>query len=88
MGVIEAGTKQTGNGSFFTDCDYYSNAYANYLGQYQDATFFSNDADTVKQFCLDNYVNRTLPWENHRCINKLRSSRIRLPTKSCKPPAC
>jgi len=58
-GVITAGTKQTGNGSVFTNCDYYSSEFSTYLGQYQDSTFFSTDAATVEQFCLDNYVNRT-----------------------------
>ena len=61
MGVIEASSKQTGNSSVFTVCDYYSSDWSNYLGQYQDPTFFSSDAATVEQFCLDHYADRTLP---------------------------
>lgn len=61
MGVITASTKQTGNGSVFTDCDYYSSNFITYLGQYQDSTFFSSDPGAVEQFCLDHYADRTLP---------------------------
>lgn len=60
-GVIEAGTKQTGNSSVFSVCDYYSDAYINYLGQYQDSTFFSSNPDTMRQFCLEHYADRILP---------------------------
>jgi hypothetical protein len=61
QGVIEAGTKQVGSGSTYTVCDYYTSGYETYLGQYQDANFFSSDAATVEQFCLDHYADRTLP---------------------------
>ena len=61
QGVIEASTKQTGSGSVYTVCDYYSTGYLNYLGQYQDANFFSSDPATVKLFCLNHYADRTLP---------------------------
>ena len=60
-GVIEASTKQVGNGSQYIVCDYYTENWATYLGQYQDATFFSSDPDTVKNFCIQHYPDRTLP---------------------------
>ena len=56
-GVIEAASKQVDD-STFTTCSYYSDNYAQYLGQYQSDTFASADANEVEQFCLDNYVNR------------------------------
>lgn len=61
MGVIEAGSKQTGGSGTFAVCDYYSSGWSTYLGQYQDSTFFSSDPATVEQFCLDHYADRTLP---------------------------
>jgi hypothetical protein len=60
LGVIETGSKQTGGGSTFTVCDYYTSDWATYLGQYQDSTFFSSDPGILEQFCLDHYADRTL----------------------------
>lgn len=59
-GVIEAGSKRT-NKSDFTTCEYYTDGYLNYLGQYQESGVSSNDAGVIEEFCLDNYVDRTLP---------------------------
>lgn len=57
-GVIEAGVKVVRKGTV-TVCDYYTEGHVTYLGQFQSNEFASSDPDTVKQFCLDNYVNRS-----------------------------
>jgi hypothetical protein len=57
QGVIEAGTKEVNKGDF-TVCDYYTTGYLDYLGQYQNATFFSSDASTLENFCLAHYADR------------------------------
>ena len=57
-GTIYASSKQTGGGSTFTNCGYQATD-GTFLGNYGDPTFFSTDADTLKQFCLDHYADRT-----------------------------
>ena len=60
LGTIEASVKTTGNGSQLTVCSYFADPNFQYLGQYQANTSFSPViADDVKQFCLDNFDNRT-----------------------------
>jgi hypothetical protein len=59
IGTIQAGSKTTGNGSTFTNCGFYDSA-GKYLGQFQSATFASDDAAAVRQFCLANFDNRTV----------------------------
>ena len=59
-GVIRAGSKLTSpRGNQLTVCGYYSTTDS-YLGQFESSVFSSQDPDSVLQFCLDNYVNRTL----------------------------
>ncbi|HXG68001.1 MAG TPA: hypothetical protein VNO70_23085 [Blastocatellia bacterium] len=56
-GTIEAAVK-TNKKSTVTTCSYFSDPNNQYLGQYQDATFASNNADEVRRFCLDHYNER------------------------------
>ena len=58
-GEIQAGSKRTGNGSQLTVCGYSTAGGVTYLGQFESSAFSSQDSDAVRQFCLDNYVNRT-----------------------------
>lgn len=58
-GVITVASKITGNGSTHTTCDYYTDNFVTYLGQYQDATFASADPATLRDFCLSHFNNRT-----------------------------
>ena len=57
-GTVEA-TVKTNKKSTVTTCSYFSDPNNQYLGQYQDATFASRNADEVKQFCIDHYNDRT-----------------------------
>jgi hypothetical protein len=57
-GTIYAASKRTGGGNTFTNCGYQATD-GTFLGQYGDATFFSTDAGTLEQFCLDHYADRT-----------------------------
>lgn len=57
-GVIYAGSKTTGGGSTFTNCDY-STAQGASLGSFQSATFASSDPETVRSFCLLHFADRT-----------------------------
>jgi hypothetical protein len=57
-GVIRAGSKTTGGGSTFTNCDYYTAQGAS-LGNFQSADFASSDADAVRSFCLLHFADRT-----------------------------
>lgn len=54
---IEAASKSNNKGDFIT-CNYYSDDYGTFLGQYSDDTFASSDADEVLAFCVDNFDNR------------------------------
>jgi hypothetical protein len=58
-GVIRAGSKLTGpSGNQLTVCGYYSTTDSN-LGQFESSSFSFTDSGKLRQFCLDNYVNRT-----------------------------
>lgn len=63
-GIIEAASKRTQtnknnpDGEAFTNCDYYTADWAEYLGQYQSDSFFSNDAAEVNDFCQVHYPDR------------------------------
>jgi len=59
-GVITVGAKKTGGGSTTVVCDYYTEGFQTYLGQFQsmDPADFSTDAETLREFCLANYENR------------------------------
>lgn len=57
-GTIRAASKLTNNGQD-TDCAYFTPT-DDYLGQFDTQDFSSSDADTVRQFCLDHYADRTL----------------------------
>jgi len=60
LGVIRAGSKLTSpSGNQLTVCDYYSTTDSN-LGQFESSSFSFTDSGTLRQFCLDNYVNRPL----------------------------
>jgi len=56
-GVIEASTKETKK-TTFTNCNYYTEDYEAFLGQFQSDDFFSDDAGEVEEFCVDNFENR------------------------------
>jgi len=56
-GVIEAATKETKK-SVFTNCNYYTEDYQEYLGQFQSEEFFSDDNGEVEDFCVNNFENR------------------------------
>jgi hypothetical protein len=59
LGVIRAGSKLTSpSGNRLTVCGYYSTTDS-YLGQFESSSFSSPDPEPVRQFCLDNYINRT-----------------------------
>jgi hypothetical protein len=57
-GVIYAGSKTTGGGSTFTNCDYYTAQGAS-LGNFQSADFASNDAGLVLNFCLLHFADKS-----------------------------
>ena len=59
VGTIQAASKTTGNGGTLTNCGFYDSA-GKYLGQFQSASFASQDAADVRQFCLANFDNRTV----------------------------
>ena len=56
-GVIQAGSKTTGNGNTFTSCGYFT-ADGAYLGQFETAGFASTDATAVESFCLSHLGDR------------------------------
>jgi hypothetical protein len=55
---IEAGVKTTNKGDF-SQCSYFSDDYADYLGQFADDVFAGDSAEKVLAFCVDNFDNRT-----------------------------
>lgn len=57
--IIEAGSKETGGGSHFTNCSYFSEAWE-YLGQFEGPTpdLDPTDASAVENFCVSNFDNR------------------------------
>lgn len=57
-GTIRAGSKLT-NGAQDTDCEYYTPS-DDYLGMFETQDFSSDDAEVIRQFCLDHYGDRTL----------------------------
>src|SRR5688500_6916694 len=56
-GTIEGAVKTTKK-TTVTTCSYFSDPNNTYLGQYHDATFASNNADEVLEFCQANFSNR------------------------------
>ena len=57
-GTIYASSKMTGKGSTFTNCGY-ETTDGTFLGNYGDASFFSTDADALKQFCLEHFDDKS-----------------------------
>jgi hypothetical protein len=57
VGTIRAGVKTTKK-SNVTVCDYFSDPNDQYLGQFQDGTFASDNATEVLNFCLEHFDER------------------------------
>jgi cytochrome c-type biogenesis protein CcmH/NrfF len=55
---ITASVKTTNKGEFSV-CDYYSDDWIDYLGQYQEATSAGDDAGQVLDFCVSHFDDRT-----------------------------
>ena len=55
---IEASVKDNKNNEFST-CSYYSEDYEGFLGQYQEAVVAGETAEEVKDFCVENFDNRS-----------------------------
>lgn len=55
---IEAGVKENKK-SVFSTCSYFSDDYGEWLGQYQADELAGGNAEDVKQFCVDNFENRS-----------------------------
>lgn len=54
---IEAGVKSTKKNDV-SDCTYFSDNYATFLGYYEDDVFAGATADEVLQFCIENFDER------------------------------
>ncbi|MDX1686669.1 MAG: hypothetical protein R3248_01690 [Candidatus Promineifilaceae bacterium] len=55
---IEAAVKDNKK-SDYSVCSYYSDDYAEYLGQYAEETLAGDTAERVLDFCVENFGNRT-----------------------------
>lgn len=55
---IEASVKQNKKNEFST-CSYYSDNYEEFLGQYQEAIVAGETSPEIKDFCLENFDNRS-----------------------------
>lgn len=55
---IEAGVKET-NKADYSNCNYYTDDYIEFLGYYQEAVSAGDTADEVLAFCVENFDNRT-----------------------------
>ena len=55
---IEASVKNNKKNDFST-CSYYSDDYEEFLGQYQEAVVAGENSSDVKDFCVDNFENRS-----------------------------
>lgn len=54
---IEASVKTTNKGDF-SICTYFSDDYADYLGQYEEAVEAGDTAEEVLDFCVANFDDR------------------------------
>lgn len=58
--VIEAASKDHKNDRLdFTECAYYTEDYEEFLGDYGESGWASHDADEVREFCIENFPNRS-----------------------------
>lgn len=55
---IEASVKDNKKSEFST-CSYYSDDYEEFLGQYQEDVIAGETAEEVKDFCVENFENRS-----------------------------
>jgi hypothetical protein len=55
---IEASVKDNNNNDF-SECSYFSDDYADYLGQYADDVIPGDTAEDVLDFCVANFDNKT-----------------------------
>ena len=56
---IQAGVKTTGNGSSYTVCSYFSDDYAEFLGEFEEAVSGGDTAEEVLAFCVANFDKRS-----------------------------
>lgn len=56
--VIEASSKSNNKGTF-TQCSYFTEGWGDYLGAFASDDFASADADDVREFCIENFENRS-----------------------------
>ena len=55
--TIEAGVKENNKGEF-TNCDYYSPDYQDFLGYYQEAVSPGFNGGDVLDFCVNHFADR------------------------------
>lgn len=58
LGELETSVKKTRQG-YYTTCNYYSDGYVEYLGYYSDTQNVGSDSETVLNYCLEEYSNRS-----------------------------